>query len=1062
MARRVLIILFVLLFILSPLSLSWPTAYFSRADTVLTNSSSYSWVDINTDTTWTLANSPYVILAGSINIIAGKTLTIEPGVIIKMLDGNFSIAGKLDVQGDASHPVVFTSLNDDSHGDPTKISLSTYIASSTGNPQPGDWGGITIEPGGELSLSNTVISYGGGFTPQYYQCRNDVIKKNTAWAYDSVIPVITVYGGKANIADSEISHNTKGIEADDYANYDEQGNFQSITTSQVSIHNSKIFNNPQGGVINNGTSQVDATNNWWGDDSGPYNLTFNAYGRGDSVSDNVLFIPWTGENTAPKRNPVIIVPGILGSYLNDQNGNEVWPSISTMIVDPWDTYLNKLVLPVDGVPTTGSSTMVPTDIFRGILNQDFFQGLIAELENNGYQENKDLFVFPYDWRLNIDYLAGSGAANDPNTLANKIQAILNQTHADKVEIVAHSMGGLIVKRYLEAFGTSSVNSFIDIATPHLGAPDAFKILSYGDDLDFNYLGIGLNSQRVYYISQNFPSVYQLLPSKEYFGSNDANYNAYLADIYDYDNNGVNGNLDYDQSIEFMKNTGRNNSLLQTNDSLHNEIDDYSPQSAGVKTYNIVGCSKPTVGKIFILNKEKSGGWEYGLQYINGDGTVPLRSAEYLTADKSYYSNNAEHAYLPSANGIKQLVASLLTGGQDSFDWSAYPNLSSSNNICFFSGTQIEYHSPIELQIYDSNGNHLGPNANGDIEMGIAGAKYDIIDNNKFAFLPAGDNYKVVGQATEPGTFDADVRIIKDGAYVQTAYFNELPLISTSTNVQMNITDNQTNYVMQIDQDSDGVFELQQVPDAVLNQAESQDLTKPTTIIAIIGKQGGNNSWYTADVKVKLTAEDNDGGSGVLKTEYSLDKGSTWIKYDKPFTISQEGTTTVLYQSTDRAGNVEIAKTQIIKIDKTEPDIDTIIPYDGQEFFSSDVMEIVYDVNDEQSGVASVDLSIDGNKIATTTIPLSKYSLGQHVLKIEAKDVAGNIATARINFNIIADTIDIDSTINDINMLYAQGAIYKEIVKTTMINGLEWIKNYEEKYGKKQEQKNEQYEKARDK
>ena len=68
----------------------------------------------------------------------------------------------------------------------------------------------------------------------------------------------------------------------------------------------------------------------------------------------------------------------------------------------------------------------------------------------------------------------------------------------------------------------------------------------------------------------------------------------------------------------MKNTGRNEYLLGANDSLHNVIDDYSPQSAGVKTYNIVGCGKPTIGKVYILNKEKSGSYEYGLQYIDGD------------------------------------------------------------------------------------------------------------------------------------------------------------------------------------------------------------------------------------------------------------------------------------------------------------------------------------------------------------------------------------------------------------------------------------------------------------
>jgi len=39
-------------------------------------------------------------------------------------------------------------------------------------------------------------------------------------------------------------------------------------------------------------TQVNATYNWWGDASGPYHPTLNPQGKGDRVSDNVLFEPW--------------------------------------------------------------------------------------------------------------------------------------------------------------------------------------------------------------------------------------------------------------------------------------------------------------------------------------------------------------------------------------------------------------------------------------------------------------------------------------------------------------------------------------------------------------------------------------------------------------------------------------------------------------------------------------------------------------------------------------------------------------------------------------------------
>ena len=94
-----------------------------------------------------------------------------------------------------------------------------------------------------------------------------------------------------------------------------------------------------------------------------------------------------------------------------------------------------------------------------------------------------------------------------------------------------------------------------------------------------------------------------------------------------------------------------------------------------------------------------------------------------------------------------------------------------------------------------------------------------------------------------------------------------------------------------------------------------DTTQPTTSATLTGTKG-SDGWYTTSVTVTLVAADGADGSGVAKTEYSLDN-VTWQTYAAPFVVNIDGKSTVYFRSTDTAGNVESpAKSQEIKINKT--------------------------------------------------------------------------------------------------------------------------------------------------
>jgi len=110
--------------------------------------------NITEDTTWETGN--IYILEGRITVLAGKTLTIEPGVIIKGREGSGSNAtalmvargGKLMAVGTASSPIIFTSIADEI--------LPGEIASPNLEPTlNGLWGGLIILGNAPISASTS-------------------------------------------------------------------------------------------------------------------------------------------------------------------------------------------------------------------------------------------------------------------------------------------------------------------------------------------------------------------------------------------------------------------------------------------------------------------------------------------------------------------------------------------------------------------------------------------------------------------------------------------------------------------------------------------------------------------------------------------------------------------------------------------------------------------------------------------------------------------------------------------------------------------------------------------
>ncbi len=188
-----------------------------------------------------------------------------------------------------------------------------------------------------------------------------------------------------------------------------------------------------------------------------------------------------GPIIAQSRKPIIIIPGLFGSW-NKQ------ALVYNENVNQSDWKINPFVHEYDAI--------------------------IQTLENLGYEENIDYFVFNYDWRKGLNSLA--------DDLNNYTQQFSNLT-MKQFSIVGHSLGGLVARIYAQKYETDKINKLITVGSPHQGVAQVYKTIEAGDiDRFNNYVWLaskfliqlyrdGLKTDKQI-INEKIPSIKDLLPT----------------------------------------------------------------------------------------------------------------------------------------------------------------------------------------------------------------------------------------------------------------------------------------------------------------------------------------------------------------------------------------------------------------------------------------------------------------------------------------------------------------------------------------------------------------------
>jgi pimeloyl-ACP methyl ester carboxylesterase len=389
-------------------------------------------------------------------------------------------------------------------------------------------------------------------------------------------------------------------------------------------------------------------------------------------------------------DPIIVIPGILGSW--EKNGE--------LVIDPvlhtYDDLINTFVL-------------------------------------NGFVEGETIFPFPYEWRDTNIFTAG--------LLRDKINEVRAICECDKVDIVAHSMGGLVARYYIQSgLYEDDVDQLVFIATPHLGSPKAYLAWEGGDFgfqtrdnvlefvLKMEAWRNGFSGLFDYIRNRPVTSVQQLLSISNYLKDGSSGDYRIYPDNY--------------PANTFLENLNANiANLLNSGINITNIVGNTGVAST-INTLRVVPSSDLPKWEHGHPENYSDGSTDRGLEYGSGDDTVTLPSASFVDSNVTEF--NVDHNAIVKTS--QALVYETLVGEAPE----QVSDLQQSSD--FFLLLQVL--SPVDVQIVAPDGKRLGKDFDTGGELNeIPGAFYSGFDtDNEYAVIPdpLDGEYKILSQGTGGG------------------------------------------------------------------------------------------------------------------------------------------------------------------------------------------------------------------------------------------------------------------------------------------------------------------------
>jgi pimeloyl-ACP methyl ester carboxylesterase len=572
--------------------------------------------------------------------------------------------------------------------------------------------------------------------------------------------------------------------------------------------------------------------------------------------------------------------------------------------------------------TDGNNWNIPS-----FINE--YDGLKNSFIKAGYSETDDqnLFTFSYDWRKPL------------SVLAERLNSFIeDRVPSGKINIVGHSMGGLVARAYVDSYGDTRINKIVAVGSPNMGSVKAYGPWEGATVWDgawwtkvaldiTTHFGVLPGELPVDTVQRKVPSLKDLLPTYDFLvdSTNSTISSSSLIHKNDYLNS-----LNQSSALKGGKLTTITSQDIQTEKLLRV----VAPSSEDVLN-NLWTDGKPSETDPFV--------------FVAGDGVVVNDSARGLF-DNNVFGNGWHGELISQKRNIEKIFNVL--GLDPKF---AVDGTSDNRPNVFVAALK----SPGELVVCDSDDNKCGD------DLGL------YFDEEKLFLLPDYNNQSLKIRIKEKGT----------GSY-------SLHLGNINDESNWIVAGGRLDRVGEVD-----FFDIYSDGHSL---TAIQDTTPPSTpqISGFINPTlgcGASTQLHTITVDWTDSWDKN----GVPGYEYNVNYpiGNLRKDWSTFFTTSQykgslnEGVHYIKVRTRDLAGNVsEWSNTCSITADWTPPSVTIESPSEGV-YQSKSLPGLKYTVID----------NLDESPVVTVT-GWSKEN-GEHTVTVTATDKAENFNSASITYTI---------------------------------------------------------------